>query len=255
MTAAAENRVNNFDVLATDYDGTIAHHGKVDDATLAALQRVRDAGMKLVLVSGRERESLARTFDHFEIFDLMVLENGATLYQPATRSELPLCDPPRADFVAALRDANVHPLSVGNVIVATVEPHEVTVLDAIRTLGLEYQVIFNKGAVMCLPSGINKASGLKEGLARLGIAPERAVAVGDAENDHALLELAGIGAAVSNALQSLKDRADFVATRDHGAGVAELIDAMLAGNLVRRPRTNRESPREMGDGGDVGPND
>lgn len=245
----------SFDVLATDYDGTIAHHGIVDDATLAALRRVRDAGVKLVLVSGRERESLVRTFQHFEIFDLMVLENGATLYEPSTQAELALCDPPRADFVEALRAANVHPLSVGNVIVATFEPHQVVVLDTIRTLGLEYQVIFNKGAVMVLPSGVNKATGLKQGLARLGIAPERAVAVGDAENDHALLELAGIGAAVANALQSLKDRADFVATRDHGAGVAELIDAMLAGNLTRRPRVTKTSPRELGDHAEAVPND
>lgn len=228
---------DRFDVLATDYDGTIAHHGVVDDATLAALQRVRDAGVKLVLVSGRERGGLARTFARFELFDLMVLENGATLYDPLSRLEVPLADPPRADFIEALRDANVHPLSVGNVVVATIEPHEVVVLETIRALGLEYQLIFNKGAVMVLPPGINKASGLKEGLSRLGIAPERAVAVGDAENDHALLDLAGVGAAVANALQSLKDRADFVATRDHGAGVAELIDAMLAGNLA--PRVTR----------------
>ncbi len=122
----------SFDVLATDYDGTIAHHGIVDDATLASLRRVRDAGVKLVLVSGRERESLARTFQHFEIFDLMVLENGATLYEPSTQAELALCDPPRADFVEALRAANVHPLSVGNVIVATFEPHQVVVLETIR---------------------------------------------------------------------------------------------------------------------------
>jgi hydroxymethylpyrimidine pyrophosphatase-like HAD family hydrolase len=246
---------NHYRVLATDYDGTIAHHGKVDDATLAALRRVRDAGMKLVLVSGRERESLARTFAAFEIFDFMVLENGATLYEPSTGAVLPLCDPPRVEFVEALRAANVHPLSVGNVIVATVEPHEVVVLETIRALGLEYQVIFNKGAVMCLPSGINKASGLKEGLARLGIAPDRTVAVGDAENDHALLELAGIGAAVSNALPALKERADFVATRDHGAGVAELIDAMLAGTLTRRARTTQTSPRELGDHREALPTD
>ena len=246
---------NHFDVLATDYDGTIAHHGKVDEPTLAALRRVRDAGMKLVLVSGRERESLARTFAAFDIFDLMVLENGATLYEPATATELPLCDPPRVDFVEALRVANVHPLSVGNVIVATVEPHEVVVLETIRALGLEYQVIFNKGAVMCLPSGVNKASGLKEALARLGVAPERTVAVGVAENDHALRELAGIGGAGSNALQALKDRADFVATRDHGAGVAELIDAMLAGTLKRRARVAAVSPRELGDHAEALPND
>jgi len=245
---------SRFDVLCTDYDGTIARHGVVDDATLAALRRVREAGVKLILVSGRESGSLARTFAHFELFDLMVLENGGTLYDPASRLETSLCDPPRADFVTALRDAKVHPLSVGNVVVATVEPHAVVVLETIRLLGLEYQVIFNKGSVMVLPAGVNKASGLKEGLSRLGIAPERAVAVGDAENDHAFLELAGIGATVSNALQTLKDRADFVATRAHGAGVAELIDAMLAGNLTPRPRRPTASPKELGDRTDVRPN-
>jgi hydroxymethylpyrimidine pyrophosphatase-like HAD family hydrolase len=229
--------------LATDYDGTIATHGVVDDDTLEALRRVRAAGRKLILVSGREIESLQGTFDHFDLFDLMVLENGGLLYEPASKSEWPLCDPPPLALVEALRARDVRPLSVGRVIVATFEPHDHTVLECIHTLGLEHQVIFNKGAVMVLPSGVNKATGLKEGLARLGIPPERAVGVGDAENDHALLAMCGIGAAVSNALPALKDHADFVAVRDHGAGVAELIDAMLAGTL--RPRKGRAAALEL----------
>ena len=49
----------------------------------------------------------------------------------------------------------------GRCIVATWEPHERHVLETIRDLGLELQVIFNKGAVMVLPSGINKATGLR----------------------------------------------------------------------------------------------
>jgi hypothetical protein len=64
--------------------------------------------------------------------------------------------------------------------------------------------------------------------------------VGDAENDHALLQLCGVGAAVANALPSLKDHADLVLDRSHGAGVAKLIDRMLDGTLdqlPRRPRT------------------
>jgi hypothetical protein len=45
--------------------------------------------------------------------------------------------------------------------VATWEPHQATVLEAIRELGLEHHIIFNKGAVMVLPPGINKAAGLE----------------------------------------------------------------------------------------------
>lgn len=222
--------------LATDYDGTIATHGVVDSDTLAALTRVRKAQIKLVLVSGRELESLRSTFSNFEYFDLMVLENGGLLYEPATGRQRALCEPPPARLIQALHERGVQPLSVGRVIVATLEPHETTVLETIRDLGLEHRVIFNKGAVMVLPAGVTKATGLNEALLELGVEASSTVAVGDAENDHALLELCGIGAAVANALPALKERADIVLARDHGAGVAELIDRMLAGDLVPMPK-------------------
>ena len=223
-----------FLALATDYDGTIATHGVVDAETVEALRRARRGGLKLILVSGRELESLESVFDEFDVFDLMVLENGGLLYEPATRRERPLCDPPPPALVERLRARGVAQLSVGRVIIATVEPHEDEVLHEIRDLGLEHQIIFNKGSVMVLPPGVNKSTGLKEALKELGIAPERTAAVGDAENDHALLELCGIGAAVANALPSLKEHADIVTEGRHGAGVAELIDRLLANDTAAR---------------------
>jgi hydroxymethylpyrimidine pyrophosphatase-like HAD family hydrolase len=242
--------------LATDYDGTLATHGKVDEQTLEALRRCRAAGVKLILVSGRELESLQRTFARFDMFDLMVLENGALLYEPSTKRERPLCDPPPAQLIDLLHARGVRPVSVGRVIVATFEPHETTVLEAIHTLGLEHQVIFNKGAVMVLPAGVNKATGLKIALEEMRIDPSNTVAVGDAENDHALLELCGVGAAVANALESLKEHADVVLLRDHGAGVSELIDRMLAGDLEPSPLKHAPKPdvRELGDHVEVVPN-
>jgi hydroxymethylpyrimidine pyrophosphatase-like HAD family hydrolase len=110
----------------------------------------------------------------------------------------------------------------------------------IQSLGLEYQIIFNKRAVMVLPSGTNKATGLAKALKRLKIAPTAVVGVGDAENDHAFLESCAVAAAVENALPSLKERCDLVMSTDHGAGVTELIDRILADDLAslgpRRPR-------------------
>jgi hydroxymethylpyrimidine pyrophosphatase-like HAD family hydrolase len=228
--------------LAADYDGTIATHGTVDRDTLAALRRLRDAGGTLALVTGRELPQLQEVFPELELFHVVVAENGGLLYWPATKRETPLCDPPEEAFVRTLRDRGVSPLSVGAVIVATHEPHETTVLQVIRDLGLERQVIFNKGAVMVLPSGVNKASGLARALAELGIDPSSVAGVGDAENDHALLQLCGIGAAVANALPSLKEHADLVLHATHGAGVAELIEQMLSGTLDRVPRRPRAAP-------------
>jgi energy-coupling factor transporter ATP-binding protein EcfA2 len=139
-----------------------------------------------------------------------------------------------------LRARGVGPVSAGRVIVATWEPHETTVLETIRDLGLELQVIFNKGAVMVLPAGVNKATGLACALERLGLSHHNAVGIGDAENDHALLRSCEFSAAVANALPKLKEAADRVTERDHGAGVAELIDALLADDLRSfEPRLTR----------------
>lgn len=219
-----------FHALATDYDGTIAHHGKVDAPTIAALERAKKSGRKLILVTGRELPDLLLTFDRIDLFDLAVMENGATVYNPATKETRVLAERPPAKFAETLIARGV-PVSVGDVIVATWEPHDPIVLDTIRTLGLELQVIFNKGAVMVLPSGVNKASGLVAALAELGLSPHNAVGVGDAENDHAFLKVCECSAAVANALPAVKDTADVVTRSDHGAGVAELIDAMIANDL------------------------
>jgi hypothetical protein len=106
-----------------------------------------------------------------------------------------------------------------------------TVLETIRDLGLEMQVLFNKGAVMVLPSGVNKATGLKAALDELGLSPHNAVGIGDAENDHALFHLCECSVAVANALPSIKEEADWVTQGDHGAGVVELCTALLRNDL------------------------
>lgn len=224
-------RVMRYHALATDYDGTIATHGVVDQPTIAAMKRLRQSGRKLILVTGRELPELKIVFPEFQIFDRIVAENGALLYRPATDEERRLSEPPPQAFVDLLRQRGVNPLSVGRVIVATIEPNETLVLPAIRDLGLELQVIFNKGAVMILPSGVNKATGLTAALKELRLSRHHIVGVGDAENDHAFLDFCECGAAVANALPALKARADIVTKGDHGAGVSELIDQLIADDL------------------------
>lgn len=220
--------------LCCDYDGTLAHHGVVDAPTIAALERVAASGRRVLLVTGRELDDLKRVFPRLDLFDCVVAENGALLYTPATGEEQPLAEAPPPAFVEALRRRGVAPLSVGRCIVATWEPQDVPVMDTIRELGLELQITFNKGAVMVLPSGVNKASGLRAALAALRLSPHNAVGVGDAENDHAFLSLCGVAVAVANALPALKDKADIVTRADHGAGVVELVDELLADDLAGR---------------------
>ncbi|HKY33899.1 MAG TPA: HAD hydrolase family protein [Candidatus Polarisedimenticolia bacterium] len=243
-----------YHALACDYDGTIAHHGTVHDDVLAGFARLKSSGRRLILVTGRILDDLLHVFPQAGLCDAIVAENGALLYWPETKKELLLCSPPPAAFVEALRRRRVEPLALGRAIVATVEPHEVEVLAAIRDLGLELHVVFNKGAVMVLPSGINKATGLAAALEAMGLSPHNVAALGDAENDHAFMELAECSVAVANALPPLKQQADWVTAGDHGRGALELIDRLVSSDLRElEPRLARhEIPLgTLRDGGEV----
>jgi hydroxymethylpyrimidine pyrophosphatase-like HAD family hydrolase len=215
-----------FVALATDYDNTLATHGAAEAETLEALKALKRSGRRVVLVTGRELPDLIRVFPDVGLFDLIVAENGALLYDPATQKEEPLGPPPPPEFVAWLEAKKVEPLSVGRTIVATWEPNETAVLDAIRELGLELQIIFNKGAVMVLPANINKAFGVEAALKRLGLSPHNVVGIGDAENDHAFLSYCGCAVAVANALPAVKEKVDFVTRGEAGEGVRELIELL-----------------------------
>lgn len=220
-----------YRILATDYDGTLAHDGHVDAPIREALVRFKASGRQLILVTGREWDEISAIFPQLDLFDALVLENGAMLNRPPSRDLRVLCEPPNLAFVDALHARGVAPLSVGKAIVATFRPNERLVLEVIREMGLELQVIFNKDAVMVLPSGVNKATGLVAALKELDVTPSETVGIGDAENDHAFLSMCGFAAAVDNALPSLKERADFVTQSARGHGVAELMEMILSGSL------------------------
>jgi hydroxymethylpyrimidine pyrophosphatase-like HAD family hydrolase len=220
-----------WQALATDFDGTIATDGVVDEPTQLALARLRSTNVRTFLVTGRELSDFGAMEPLLSIFDMIVAENGAVLFDPSTRKTRTLAPSPPEAFVTELSRRGVSPLGIGHSIVATWEPHQTTVIEVIKELGLELELIFNKGAVMALPSGTDKASGLQAALQMFRISPSAVIAVGDAENDHAFLEVCGLPVAVANALPALKEKATLVTRYAAGAGVIELIDAALQGEL------------------------
>src|SRR5688500_12223093 len=217
--------------LAMDYDNTLATNGRVAEATRLALERLRASGRRAILVTGRRLDDLSAVCECTHIFDYVVAENGAVLYEPQSREITLLAEPPPGELVAALRRRGVQPLEVGRVIVATHAPQETQVIETIRERGLELQVIFNREAVMVLPAGINKASGTRLALRNLGMSPHEVVAIGDAENDHSFLRLAECPVAVANAVDSIKAIAAFVTAGSAGDGVIEVIDELIANDL------------------------
>ncbi|HXT55668.1 MAG TPA: HAD-IIB family hydrolase, partial [Candidatus Eisenbacteria bacterium] len=190
--------------LATDYDGTLASHGQADAGALSAIERLRMSGRRAILLTGRHLDDLLTVFPRTRLFDYVVAENGAVLYEPRTREQTYLGKLPSEEFLHRLRELTGDSVALGKVVISTCLPHHIAVLQAIQETGQELQIIFNKEAVMVLPSGINKASGLEYALRKLGLSRHEAVGIGDAQNDHSFLERCECAVAVANALPSIR---------------------------------------------------
>ena len=221
-----------FAAVAVDYDGTLATEGLVQAPTVGALEQLIASGRQCILVTGRMLRELLPLFPQAELCARIVAENGAVLYRPSTREQRLLAPEASTALAEALRAKGVMPLDVGDSIIATVRPHEVTVMEAIRDLGLEHQVIFNRESVMILPPGINKASGLKAALEELKLSPHNVVGIGDSENDHALFQASELAVAVNSAVPTLREAADWVTLRPNGAGTAEAMLALVADDMA-----------------------
>src|ERR1043166_5234290 len=107
--------------FATDYDGTLATHGRVAEATIHALEVLKASGRKLLMVTGRQLSDLHTVFPRVELFDRIVAENGAVLYDPGPKDDETLAEAPKEEFLTALREAGAS-FEAGGAIVAGCTP-------------------------------------------------------------------------------------------------------------------------------------
>jgi hydroxymethylpyrimidine pyrophosphatase-like HAD family hydrolase len=241
----------NVHVLACDYDGTIADGGRCSPDVVEALARVRESGRKVLLVTGRMLPDLRSVCpDVDRMFDAVVAENGALLYFPETREARPLGGTPEPALVEELRRRGV-PFDLGSSIIATTEAYADAALAAIRETGVERTLVFNKGALMLLPGGVTKGTGLDAALTVLALSAHNMIGIGDAENDHAFLAMSECAVAVADAIPALRERADYVTRAPGPRGVIEFLQEHLVNDLaalIPRLTRHRLTIGETGDG-------
>ena len=224
-----------FRAVAVDYDGTLAD-GPVASDTLTALAEARARGIRVILVTGRIVRELRAVFAHVEDhIDALVAENGAVLVTSVGVRRLAA---PIDRAVSSELSARGVAHRSGQVLIACDAADEPAALEVIRGLGLDCLLVRNRGELMILPAGVTKGSGLLEALGDLGLSQHNTLGVGDAENDHSLLEVCEIGVAVANAVDALRAHADVTLPLPDGQGVADLLRGpLLAGRTrVHTPR-------------------
>lgn len=193
------------------------------EPTATALGRVRESGRRVLLVTGRMLPDLRHVCPELDrVFDAVVAENGSLLCLPESREVRVLGAPPEPALIDALRARGVE-LELGSSTLFTHERFAEAALAAIRETGVERTLVFNKGAMMLLPGGVTKATGLVAALEAMQLSPHNVVGIDDAENDHAFLALVECAVAVADAVPALRERADHVTAAPDGRGVVEFV--------------------------------
>jgi soluble P-type ATPase len=211
--------------IALDYDGTIAAGDVMDPSVRTAIGEARAAGIAVLLVTGRRLDDLRRVAGDLSCFDVLVAENGAVIDFPLRGRHVVLGHAPNAAFVAELRRRGVV-CETGEALVEASAADAGVLIDVIHALELPLVLTFNRGRVMALPQAVGKSTGLKQALHTLRLSLHNAIAIGDAQNDHDMLEACEMGVAVEWGSAALRAAADDVIRGAGPPAVAEYIRRM-----------------------------
>jgi hydroxymethylpyrimidine pyrophosphatase-like HAD family hydrolase/CheY-like chemotaxis protein len=233
-------RTTHLKILACDLDGTLAKNGVVAPETWDLLHQVKTSGLSLILATGRVIESFIDSGPFAEFFEVIVAEDGAVVFSPRMNTiKLPFG---RLSSVVVQRLEEMKiPLERGMSIVATRVPYDEVIHRVLQEINVGVTIEYNNGAVMLLPPGATKGTGLSYALQDLGYSPRNLVGCGDAENDSSLLEMAELAVAVPNAIPKIKALADVVLPQDPedtGTGINMLLKQLL----TRRGPMHRQRP-------------
>jgi hydroxymethylpyrimidine pyrophosphatase-like HAD family hydrolase len=229
-------------VLALDYDGTIARGDQLDAAVRDAIADARIHGITVLLVTGRILQELRRVAGDLHFVDGVIAENGAVVHFPDSGHTSLLAPAVPDAFLTEMQQRRIAG-TPGQCLVDGAATDAGRVLEVIQTLELPLVLAFNRGRVMTLPQGVSKATGLHVALDMLRLSARNAVAIGDAENDHALLQLAEVGAAVQWGSAALRSAADVVLPGTGPPAVAEYVRQLVAGGRLPIPPKARRRLR------------
>ena len=227
-----------FRALACDYDGTLASDDQMGPEVVAALGEARDAGLRLILVTGRTFFELTRVCERLDLFDGVVAENGGVVYFPGSATIRDQAPPPAPRLLSELDRRGIY-YQAGRVIIGTARGDEPVVREALATVGVTLELVYNRAALMLLPAGVSKGTGVRRVIDTLGLSFHDVLAIGDAENDLDLFEACGWAACPESSVSMVKDRADWVFAGEAGEGIARAITGVVLPGLLRVDRAPR----------------
>ncbi|WP_042356024.1 Cof-type HAD-IIB family hydrolase [Bacillus rubiinfantis] len=249
------NRNRDIKLIALDMDGTLLNnHQEISAANHDAIAAAQARGVKVVLSTGRSFQSCRPFADLLGLESYLVTVNGSEIWdEQRSLVERIRMDPEEIEWLGMLAkkyqtsfwttttDGVFHNelpadlsasewLKFGFYFEKDLSVRE-TVLEMVKTRGELFEI--SNSALDNLEInhvGVNKASGLKKVCERLGLNMFQVMAIGDSLNDMAMVQKAGLGVAMANAQDTLKEAADWITSTNENDGVAHAIEKWVLAN-------------------------
>ncbi|MGQ9588423.1 MAG: phosphoglycolate phosphatase [Thermoplasmata archaeon] len=210
--------------LAVDVDGTLADDSRrVNLEAVAALRRVNDSGIPVMLASGNVLPIAYALSNYLGLTGPVIAENGGIVsYQQQVHV---LGDPekPLRAYEHLRTKMDAERLFTDRWRETEVGLRRDVSLERVRDIlkGMDVEVQTTGWAVHIMQKGMNKFLGVKKASELLGISVRDVAAIGDSDNDEMMVKECGYGVAVGNAFEGTKKAASFVAKTKDGQGVIE----------------------------------
>ncbi|CDQ38974.1 MULTISPECIES: Cof-type HAD-IIB family hydrolase [Virgibacillus] len=237
-------------LIALDMDGTLlTNEHKVSKATRKAIAEAMDKGVHVVLSTGRGLQSCYPYAESLQLTSFMVTANGGEIW--TVEKELVEQHLLATDKIEKMYDLAIE-LGLSSWMISTdgvyrnTKPedfHEHKWLkfgcesydkDKLNQMMKELSYMKDLELTNSLPTnmevnpkGVSKARALHTVCSKLGVTMEEMMAVGDSLNDMKMIQEAGIGVAMGNAQDAIKQAADFVTDTNNQDGVAKVIERFV----------------------------
>ena len=216
-------KLDDVSAIITDFDRTITDEpGVVDEAILRELESLNKP---LFLVTGREAEYAKKLYKKYPIWDCIIAENGSYIYFPASELAWTFTSEKFEEAKRMLKMSGF-PANFGNAVISVSIKLEQKLADLLESITGYLGFRTNVDEVMVLPRGIDKGVSVKLALNYLSLDPEKAIIIGDGENDIDLFMIPGFKIAVANAAGRLKLFADEVTKKPSTEGILEIIEKL-----------------------------
>lgn len=245
-----------FRLIALDMDGTLLNeHNEISPENSTWIAKARQAGVTVMLATGRGRQSSSAYVEQLDLTGPMVLVNGSEIWTAPGelyhRTLMPLEWVRQLRVMALEMDVWYWAYAVEGIMNRENWPASPEAEQAMSWLKFGYYTENEKKLATLRkrleewgtleitnshpcnlelnPKGANKGNGVRTVCGLLGLDMSQVIAMGDSFNDLSMIRDAGLGVAMGNAQDPIKEQADVVAPANTEDGVARIIREYVFG--------------------------